>query len=169
MAEQAKVTSLEALETFRGNLIVFLNRAHRAVDEVKDEIRRTRQWLQHEQKMHWLGEARRWKRVLDQAEQELLSAKLSGLRNSTTLQEQAVHKAKRALTHAEEKIRAVQIWTRDFDHLIDPLTRRLESLRQVLDHDLPKGLAVLVQTQRTLEAYAEVAPPAAPPPGPRED
>ena len=166
MSEQVKVTSIEALETFRSSLIVFISRAHRSVDEVCDEVRRTRQWLQHDQRMHWQNDARRWKRMLDQAVQELMSARLSSLRDSTTMQEQAVAKAKRGLAEAEEKLRVIKIWSRDFDHAVDPLTRRLDGLRQFLDLDLPKGLAFLVQAQRTLEAYAETAPlrsePAAP-------
>lgn len=164
MAEQVKVTSLDALEAFRASLILFLNRAHRSVDEVNDEVRRARQWVQHDQRLHWLAQAKRWKRTLDQAEQELISARLSGLRDSTTMQEVAVLKAKRALTEAEEKLRAIKIWSRDFDHYADPMRKRLESFRQFLDHDLPKGLAYLVQAQRILEAYAETAPPAAKPP-----
>ena len=53
MAEQAKVTSLDALESFRAKLIVFLSKSRRSIDEVSDEIRRTRNWLQGEQRVHW--------------------------------------------------------------------------------------------------------------------
>jgi hypothetical protein len=158
MAEQVKVTSIDALEAFRANLIVFLTAAHRSVDEVRDEVRRTRQWIQTDQRVHWEGQARKWRRALAQAEQELISAKLSALRDSTTMQENAVLKAKRALSEAEEKLRVVKIWNRDFDGRSDPLIKRLESLRQFLDFDMPKAISYLVQAQRTLEAYAESAP-----------
>ena len=50
MAEQAKVTSLHALESFRADLIVFISEAHRAVDEVGDEVRRTRYWIQKQRR-----------------------------------------------------------------------------------------------------------------------
>ena len=56
MATQAKVTSIDALEEFRSRLIVFLNKAHAAVDQVNDDIRRTRTWIQHEQRTHWENE-----------------------------------------------------------------------------------------------------------------
>ena len=162
MSEQAKITSLDALEMFRANLIIFMTTAHRCVDEAGDEVRRTRQWLLGEQRMHWQGEAKRRKRVLDQAEADLYSARLSGLKDRTIVQEEAVRKAKRAMTEAEEKLRALKKWNRDFDHSADPLVKRLEGMRYFLDHDMPKALMYLVQAQRTLEAYAQApAPPPA--------
>ena len=161
MAEQAKVTSLHALETFRADLIVFMTEAHRAVDEVGDEVRRTRYWIQNDQRTHWEGQARRRKRVLDAAEQELFAAKLSGLRDTTAAQVAAVRKAKAALAEAEDKLRVIKKWNRDFDGCADPLVRGLSSLREFLDQDMPKALAYLVQAQHTLEAYAETGAPAA--------
>ncbi len=162
MAEQAKITSLDALERFRADLIVFITTAHRCVDEAGDEVRRTRQWIQGEQRMHWEGEARRRKRTLDQAEADLYSARLSGLKDRTIVQEEAVRKAKRAMGEAEDKLRVLKKWNRDFDSGIDPLVKRLEGMRYFLDHDLPKALTFLLQAQQTLEAYAESpAPPPA--------
>ena len=161
MAEQAKVTSLDALESFRANLIVFMTTAHRCVDEAGDEVRRTRQWLQGEGRMHWEGEARRRKRVLDQAEADLYSARLSDLKDRTIVQEEAVRKAKRAMAEAEDKLRMLKKWNRDFDNSTDQLVKRLEGMRFFLDHDMPKALAYLVQAQRTLEGYAEASTPTA--------
>ena len=108
MADQAKVTSLDALERFRADLIVFITTAHRCVDEAGDEVKRTRGWLQGEQRMHWEGQARLRKRVLDQAEADLYSARLSGLKDRTIVQEEAVRKAKRAMAEAEDKLRALK-------------------------------------------------------------
>ena len=159
MAEQAKITSLDALERFRADLIVFMTTAHRCVDEAGDEVRRTRQWLQGEQRTHWEGAARQRKRVLDQAEADLYSARISGLKDRTIVQEEAVRKAKRAMAEAEDKLRVLKKWNRDFDNNADPLVKRLEGMRYFLDHDLPKALTFLVQAQKTLEAYAEAPSP----------
>ena len=158
MGEQAKVSSLDALELFRASLIVFLDHAHRSVDDVGDEVRRTRAWLQTDRRPYWESEIRKRRNALGAAQQELLSAKLSNLRDNISAQENAVRKAKEAVDHAEKKLRAVKAWTRNYDSTVDPLLKRIESLRNVLDYDLPKGLAFLVQAQRTLEAYAEVKP-----------
>jgi DNA repair ATPase RecN len=165
MAEQARVTSIDALETFRSHLILFITDARRSLDEVGDQVRRVRLWIQHDQRMHWEHEIRRRMRILGDAKQELLSARMSGLKSNTQSQEQAVRRAKAALDEAEEKLRNVKRWTRDYDHAVEPLIKRLDSLRQALDFDLPKALAWLVQAQRTLESYGEVAQPLAAPPG----
>lgn len=155
MAHQVKVTSIERLETFRAATIIFLTKSHRSVDEVGEAIRRTRLWLQNDQRLHWEGELRKRRKVLDQFEQELLSAKLSGLRDSAPLQEKNVKKAKEAVAEAEQKLRNVKRWNRDFEHTIEPLVKKLDGMRQYLDHDVPRALAYLLQAQKTLEAYTQ--------------
>lgn len=155
MATQVKVTSLDALDSFRASLIIFLTKARRSVDDVGDDVRRTRAWVQNDQRLHWENQLRRRRRDLAQAEQELFSAKLSGLRDSITVPQAAVRKAKAAVDEAEGKLRNIKRWNRDYDGLMDPLLKRIQSLREFLDHELPHGITFLVQAIRTLEAYAE--------------
>ena len=125
-------------------------------------------WLQHDQRVRWESEARKCRRDLERAEGELLTAKLSNLRDNITFQQNAVRKAKAALEHAEDRLRHVKKWSQTFDAVADPLGKRLEGLRQFLDFNLPKGITYLVQAARTLDAYAEshnapTAPPSAAP------
>lgn len=173
MADQAKVTSLEALEIFRTNLILFLTKAHNRMDEVGDDIRRTRSWIQTDQRLHWEGEIRRRRQALGQAEQELLSAKLSALRENLAMEMAAVRRAKQALDEAEKKLRNVKQWTRNYETLVQPLAKQLEGLRGALDHEMPLAISSLLQTQKILGAYAEVGAPRSvqkpPAPGPEEN
>jgi hypothetical protein len=164
MSNQAKVTSLDALDALRAGLIIFMGKAKRSLDDAGDELRRMRMWLQHDMRMRWENEVRRCARVLEAAEQELFSAKLSSLRDNISRQQIAVRKAKADLTHAEEKLRATKMWARNYEAASDPLAKRLEGLRQFLDYDLPKGIAYVVQMQRTLGEYAETHAPADAPP-----
>jgi hypothetical protein len=159
MTNQAKVTSVDALDALRASLIIFLSKARRSLDDAGDQLRRTRLWLQHDMRTHWENEVRKCRRVLEAAEQELFSAKLSSLRDDVSFQQNAVRKAKHALAHAEEKLRNVKMWNRNYEGVADPMAKRLEGLRQFLDFDLPKGIAFLVQAQRTLEEYAESPAP----------
>lgn len=152
MATQAKVTSLDALETFRAALIVFLTKARRALDEVSDEIRRTRQWLENDRRPHWEGEIRRRSRALDQAQQELFSARLSEFMEASTRQ-LAVRKAKLAVAEAEGKLRAVKFWNQKYDSAAEPLARGIDGLRHFLEHDMPGAVSYLVQVQKILESY----------------
>ena len=157
MADQVKVTSVDALEWFRASLIVFLNKTHNCLDQVTDEIRRTRSWIQHDQRLHWEGEVRRRTRVLAQAEQELLSARMIKLLDNLSAQQAVVHKARRSLDEAAEKLRNVKLWSRDFDSSVEPLTKSLYGFRDHLLQDMPKGISYLVQAQKTLEAYNQMS------------
>jgi len=160
MAEQARVSSVEALDAFRADLIVFLGRAHVLVDEVAAEVRRTKLWIQNDQRLHWEAEIRRRRRILDQAQQELLSARLSTLRDNLMGPMAAVRKAQAAFDGAEAKLRNVKRWARDYDSCIEPRLRNLESLRGILDHQLPAAISFLRETGNILEAYTGTARPA---------
>jgi len=164
MPGQARVTSIDALETFRAELIIFMNKAQSRVEEVVDEVRRTRGWLEGEQRMHWEREIRRRRALLSQAEAELMSAKLSSLRENIAVQQMAVRRAHTALVAAEEKLRVVKQWIRNFDSCFEPLTHKLETLRQYTGVVLPQAAHFLQQAQRSLEGYAETAPASPPPP-----
>jgi hypothetical protein len=159
MAEQVKVTSIDSLESFRSSVIVFMTRARVAIDQASDEARRTRTWVETDQRVHWEGQVKRRRKVLEQAEGELMSARMSEFIDSLNVQQQAVRKAKVALDEAEEKLRKVKAWSRDFDRYADPMVRKLDSLRHYIDHVMPKSVLFLAQVRNTLEAYAEIHAP----------
>ena len=104
MANQVRVTSLDALETFRAHLIIFLAKAVGAVDEVGDEVRRTRSWVHNDQRQFWETQIKKRRRILDQAQGEYMNARLSKLQDNIAAQKQAVQKAKRELEEAEQKL-----------------------------------------------------------------
>lgn len=155
MADQAKVTSLDALESFRASLIVFLSKSRRSIDEVGEEIRRTRNWLQGDCRTHWETQVKKCRKRVELAEAELMSARLSEFIDTPSVQQMQVRKARRALEEAETKLAHVKRWTRDFDNQAEPLAKKLDSLRHHLDQVMPKGVIYLAQAQRTLEGYAE--------------
>ena len=169
MADQVKVTSLDALESFRASTIVFLTKARRAVDMAIDDVRRTRQWVTVEQKLHWETQLKRRLRALEQARQELISAKFSEFNDSQTMQKMAEKKALRMVEEAETKLRNIKAWGVRYDSTFDPMLKKLESLKQYLEFDMPKSVAYLSQAQRTLEDYTRiVAPDSAAPPAAAE-
>jgi len=168
MADRARVTSLEALENFRAKLIIFREKASRVLDEVSDEVTRTRLWLQTDRPQFWNAENRRRARKLEQAQEELFSAQLAGLRDASIVQQDAVRKARNALREGEERLRSVKLWGRQFDQRVETPARNVEKLRQVLDKDLPMAVAHLAEVEKTLAAYSELSPSsvAATPPSP---
>ncbi len=169
MATQANITSTAELDAFRSNLVVFLAKARRALDDAQEEARRTRSWLQNDQKSRWESEYRRRTKNLQQAQQELMSVRLASHQESALMARQAaVAKAQRDLGDAEMKVRKVNGWNQRFDTASDPILKRMDTLRQALN-DLPKAIAFLTAVQKTLEAYAESSgPPSTTPPPPSE-
>ena len=169
MAAQARVTSIDVLERFRAALIVFVTKARRAADNASDQARRMRAWLQTDQRMHWEGEIRRRKRALDQATQELYSVRLAGNTDLIAARQLAVRKARRVVEEAEGKLKNVMRWNQNFGVAADPLLKKVDSLREFMDHAMPDAIAFLSNAQKSLEAYAEDvrpagdAPAAAPP------
>lgn len=164
MATQAHVASTEALEAFRANLIVFMTKARRSVEDSTDAVRRMRQWIQHDQRMHWEGEFRRRKKQLEQAQQELMSTRLASHQQSALVARQlAVTKAQHEITEVEGKLKRLKSWSQNYDASVDPMIKRMDKLRQSLN-ELPKAIAYLVSVQNALDAYAESARPATAPP-----
>jgi ABC-type phosphate transport system auxiliary subunit len=161
MPERAHVTSVEALETFRANLIIYLTKARPTLEEVSAEVQRTRGWLEGEQRTHWESEMRRRKRALEEAQAAMFSSRLSRLREVSAAEQMAVQRTKRAVDEAEAKLRIVKQWNRVFDNHVDPLVKQMEKLQTVLAHDMVQAVAFLTQAIATLDAYADVAPPAA--------
>ncbi|MGO9446621.1 MAG: hypothetical protein ACLPXB_17885, partial [Thiobacillaceae bacterium] len=74
MAERAQVTSVEAVESFRASLIVFLKSARATLEEECDEILRARAWVAEDRRPHWQNEMRIRGRKVEEARAELFSA-----------------------------------------------------------------------------------------------
>ena len=160
MAQQAKITSVEAIESFRASLILYLSKAGPVLEEVSAEVMRTRAWLQNDQRRHWENELRVRKRRLEEAQAELLNARISQFQQATILPHMAMQRAKRAVQDAEEKLAVIKHWERDMENRTDPLTKQMEQLHGFLASDMKKAVAYLAQIIETLDAYAEARPPA---------
>jgi len=165
----AHVTSTEAIESFRANLIVYLSKTRPILEDACDEVVRARQWLQLDRRIHWENQLRKRTRDLENANQALYSARLANLREPTMAEQNAVLRAKRALTEAEDKLKMIKRWMMEFDQLVGPLVKQLEQLRTMLSNDMPKAALHLSQVLKTLEAYANVIPSAASNPAPAAD
>jgi len=161
MAGRAQVTSVEAVESFRASLIVFLKSARAALEEASDEILRARSWVQDDRRLHWEREMRLRGRKLEEARAELFSARLSQFQNSAALQLMAVQRTERAVREGEAKLSVIKKWSREMENRTDPLLKQLNQLQGFLTTDMGRAVAYLGQVVKTLEAYASVAAPGA--------
>ena len=157
MAETAKITSLDAIESFRAALLVFLGKARPLLEEISAEILRTRQWLQHDQRQHWENEVKLRARKLEEARAELFTAKLSKLQEGGALKLMAVQRSERATRDAEAKLIVIKKWDREIENRTDPLLKQVDQLQTFLTTDMGKAVANLEQVVRAIEAYADVS------------
>ncbi len=157
MADSAHVTSVDAIESFRVGLINYLSKARPALDDAIDDVARTRDWLQHNQLRRWEGELKRRRRVVEEAEQAVFSARISSLREVSTAETAAVTRARRAMMEAEEKLHLVKKWLRVFGNHVDPLVKQLEQVQTMFGNTMPRGIAHLAALVKTLDAYANVS------------
>jgi hypothetical protein len=158
MPQHARVSSIEAIEAFKNSLVIYLAKAGRLLDEVSEGVVRTRLWLEHDQRLHLENQVRQRTRALDLKQQELFSARFAESDKVMPLQQAAVREAKRAVTEAEEKLARLRHWHRQYDHLVVPVAREADKLREILERDLRQAVHFLVQAVEHLHAYAETRP-----------
>ncbi len=159
MPGQAQITSIESLETFRSDLVVYLSQMQPVMDEAAGEVTRMKFWLQNEQREFWENQIRRRRRRLEEAQAELLNARLSTLQISSSAQQLAVQRTQRAVHEAEEKLALLKKWDRELENLTDPLLKPVSQLQGFLATDMNKAVAYLAQSIQALAAYTDVAAP----------
>jgi hypothetical protein len=159
MATKVNVTSIQAIEDFRAFLLLYLSKARPALEEVSAEIGRTRVWLQSTQRIHWEGILKRRARDLEEAKAKLFNAKLSLLQQKSSAEQLAYTKTKQAYDAAEDKLRIIRRWDRDFDNRVEPPARQLEKSHTILADDMTKALHLLTETVKALDDYARMAAP----------
>jgi len=165
MSEKANVSSIDALEAFRADLIRFIEKARVALEDAEGEVRRTRNWLDGDRTIHWKRRLKQCAKQLEQAEAELYNARIVRPEESHSFLRIAVAKAKRGVEEAEEKLRVLKHWRTHYDNLTTPLVRRLSPAFFLVSRHLPDGVHMLDESIKALQAYAEKGPapkPAAP-------
>ncbi|MBC8127040.1 MAG: hypothetical protein H8M99_07840, partial [Gloeobacteraceae cyanobacterium ES-bin-144] len=64
MSDQAKVSSIDALEAFRSDLIQYVEKARVALEDATGEVRRTQSWLDVDRKGYWSQQIKHWSKQL---------------------------------------------------------------------------------------------------------
>jgi hypothetical protein len=158
MGQTANITSFEAVEAFRAQLIVYLTKVRPLLEEISSEIIRLHQWLDSDQRRHWENQFRLRSRKLEEARAELFSARLSKLQEASALHYMAVQRAERAVRETESKLSMVRKWSRDLESRASPLIKQTEQYQTFLATEMPRALAHLESVIQTLESYADTKP-----------
>ncbi len=161
MSQRAKITSLEAIQTFRTKLLIYLSKARPALEEASSEVMRVRVWMEMEKRPYWMKQFLLRSQRLEEAESASFTARLSSLGkgNVSAAQQAAVQKARQAVAEAEEKVHGLGRWQRDYEKSTGPLLKQLEKLDNLLALDLPNAVAYLNEAIDTLQKYTDLEAP----------
>lgn len=154
MADKANVQNVDALERFRSSLVIFVEKAGVVLDEVSEEVKRTRIWLQSEQKLVLGHVMKRKQKELEMIQQEIFTARLSKLANVKTGHQMMLKNKRREIQEVEKKMRAVSAWLKNFDSSVETEARKIEKLRHFIDTDMIKALQFLAESVKNLRAYS---------------
>lgn len=164
MSDQVKVSSIDALEAFRADLIQYVEKARVALEDAEGEVRRTRTWLDVDRTNYWMRQLKQRTKELEQVEAEFYNATITRPKESHAFHKMAVLKAKRRLEEAEQKMLVLKKWRQTFDNRVTPLVRQLDPMFFLVGRHLPKGIHSLGESIKALQAYAEKGPAATSPP-----
>jgi len=154
MADRANVTSVEVLERFRTQLMLFLERATISLSEVNEEVKRTRNWLQTEQKLNLQQERYKVSKKMELVESEFYSARLTNATERKAGLQMQLRRLKQEVRDIETRLRAVQAWSRNFDSTVEVEARKVDRLQNMIDSDMKKAVQFLNEAATALHAYS---------------
>jgi uncharacterized protein YPO0396 len=163
VSQAAYVRSSQAIDRFRGAVAQFRGETLQTLDEVRMEVDRFVEWLEHEQTAYWKSEILRWEGKVSEAKVDLHRARAATIDAEHTpscLQEQKVlENAKRRLAATEDKYRRVRGWIPVVRQAVEDFRTQIAPLVNDLNAELPKAIARLQQLAELVDAYAAVAVP----------
>ena len=156
MADRAQVTSVEAIESFRSALVIYLSKVRPALEEMSSEVLRARQWLQNDQRRLWEGEMKMRAKKLERAKAELFSVSMSKFQEVSSAAQLLMHRAEAAVDEAQKKLAVLKKWDNELGNRSEPLIKQVDQFQSFVTAEMPRAIAYLTQAIRSLEAYAEI-------------
>lgn len=154
MADRVHIRSVDEIDRFRSHLLTFLSGARATVEEAAVEVARQQAWLDMDRRKHWEGEVWRRQRKLEEARQILFQESIATQRGPASFHQMQVHRAERSLDEAQEKLKHIRFWSRNFENRSLPMVRQVEQLHTVLTVDMAQAVNFLNQSLAALDAYS---------------
>lgn len=166
MTSNAHVRSIDSVERFRAAFSQFGEESGQALDEIRMELDRFVEWLEHDQTSYWKNEVRRCEAKVAEATVDLhraRSATIDPEHTPSCLQEQKVLQvAKERLLATEEKLQLVKRWVPAIQQAARDYHTQIAPLVNYLTYEHPQGVNNLRQLIARLEDYLAVAAPSSP-------
>ncbi len=161
MSTPANVTSIEALHHFRAALIRFTEDVTSVVDNLRQEVLRTLEWIEHDRPAFWKEQVRRGFDGVARARSRLELAEkrtMEGQGPACIEEKVALRKAKDQLQFAQDQIHVVRQWVIKLHSESDDYRSRLSHLDGFLKRELPQMIAKIQRMTAALDSYAETLP-----------
>ena len=163
MSKQAKITSVEALDSFRAAVVQFRSLTMRGLSGVQQDVRRLQYWVDKEQPMAWRQRVRKSQAEMDNARSDMERAKISRPNDTAQMffeQRRAMERARAKQREAEERLELLKKWSRRLDHQATLLRSGLQPLTNMLEADLDLLVARMNVLAKHIDAYLKLpAPP----------
>ena len=161
MNPSAWVDSVKTIVDFRDALCVFRDLAKDALSTNDMEITRTVDWVSS-QVDFWKKAIRKAEDDVFQAKQDLARKKMMRIgdrKQDTTDEEKILARALARLEYAQEKLKHSKHWERVLPEEVREYEGPARQLKSMMEHDVPKMIAILEQKIAALEAYLHLHPP----------
>lgn len=161
MEQGARVHTIDAVREFRGRLIEFSERAVEALSEAEFEIRRTLDWLRHEQTAYWKHEIARNTKALETARSELFRAEVNAQQNRSSARDERarVKKLQQRIQQAEQKLVTIGKWIKTLEQEMSTYRAGCNGLSALTAGELPKAADELKQMAAQLDRYVKAGGP----------
>jgi exonuclease VII large subunit len=159
MSTPANVQSLEAIDAVRNALATFIAQVADSLTELNGEMRRVKEWLEHDRPRYWRNQVRIATEQAHEAQQALhrcLMFPITNERPSCYEEREALKKAKARLVYCQEKQERLQHWQRSLQHELFEYEGRISQLVRMVDVEAPHAIGVLHKIVRHLEDYHSV-------------
>ncbi|MEN0063856.1 MAG: hypothetical protein AAGA48_17015, partial [Myxococcota bacterium] len=153
----AQVRSFEAVERVRDELARFGHRANDGLDELRGEIRRVIDWVEHDRPAYWKMRVAKAYDGVTEAKANLSRCLMYPINDETPScaeERAALKKAQAYLVYCQEKQELVREWARKLRHELHEYEGRTARMQSLVEIDNPKAIALLERTLAALERYA---------------
>jgi hypothetical protein len=159
MTTPANVQSVEAIDAVRNALATFMAQVTDALTELDAEMRRMKEWLEHDRPRHWRNQVRIATDRAHEAQQALhrcLMFPVADERPSCYEERQALKAAQARLAYCQQKEERIRHWQRTVQHELFEYEGRVSQLKRVIEADTPQAISVLHKIIRHIEDYQSV-------------
>jgi hypothetical protein len=170
MSTQAQVESISLLKRLHAVLTRYAVDARAAIGVAGMEILHVQNQVDQQFK-YWRQQVSRRQEEVNQARASLSHARAMSDdgRTGCVEQELALQKAMQKVREAEDKVAVTRRWQRELPEVLKEYEGPARGLSGLIESNLRHGLVVLEQKIASLEAYAAISAPDAPPPPAKRD